>query len=131
LRIQISIDGTIYEVEVEDMEDAATLVSQSLPSLARTTIQSTVVPTAPKPTSPSVDEDCIDESKICRSPMAGIVMRVHVQVGEELQVDDVIVLLEAMKMETKVSAPSSGKLKSVKVAPGDAVKLNQILIEFE
>ena len=50
---------------------------------------------------------------------------------EELQLDDLLVVLEAMKMETSVTAPIAGKVKSVKVAPGEAVKLNQILVEFE
>ncbi len=40
-------------------------------------------------------------------------------------------VLEAMKMETSVIAPIAGQVKSVKVAPGEAVKLNQILVEFE
>jgi methylmalonyl-CoA carboxyltransferase small subunit len=72
-----------------------------------------------------------DESKVCRSPVAGIVVRVCVQAGEELQLDDLLVVLEAMKMETSVTAPIAGKVKSVNAAPGEAVKLNQILVEFE
>jgi biotin carboxyl carrier protein len=42
-----------------------------------------------------------------------------------------MVVLEAMKMETSVTAPIAGKVKSVKVVPGEAVKLNQVLVEFE
>ena len=53
------------------------------------------------------------------------------QPGEELQLDDLLVVLEAMKMQTSVTAPIAGKVKSVKVAPGEAVKLSQILVEFE
>jgi methylmalonyl-CoA carboxyltransferase small subunit len=46
-------------------------------------------------------------------------------------VDALIVVLEAMKMETSVTAPIAGTIKSVNVVPGQAVKLNQILVEFE
>ena len=42
-----------------------------------------------------------------------------------------MLVLEAMKMETNVTAPSSGKVKTVTVKPGDAVKVNQVLVEFE
>jgi methylmalonyl-CoA carboxyltransferase small subunit len=42
-----------------------------------------------------------------------------------------MLVLEAMKMETNVTAPVSGKVKSVTVKPGDAVKVNQVLVEFE
>jgi methylmalonyl-CoA carboxyltransferase small subunit len=54
-----------------------------------------------------------------------------VQPGQQLQLDDLLVVLEAMKMETSLTAPIAGKVKSVKVAAGDAVKLDQILVEFE
>jgi biotin carboxyl carrier protein len=42
-----------------------------------------------------------------------------------------MLVLEAMKMETKLTSPGSLKSKSVKVAPGDVVKPQQVLIEFE
>lgn len=129
LKIQIVIAGKAYEVEVE-VEDGENLVGVPghLPS-GTATIQSTRVPTAPRPHSPS--EVDADESRVCRSPVAGIVVRVCVQPGDQLQLDDLLVVLEAMKMETSVTAPIAGKVKSVKVAPGAAVKLNQVLVEFE
>jgi methylmalonyl-CoA carboxyltransferase small subunit len=126
LKIQIVIGGKAYEVEVEGGED---LPEPGHVSTGTATIQSTRVPTAPRPHSPSeVDSD---ESRVCRSPVAGIVMRVCVQAGEQVQMDSLLVVLEAMKMETSVTAPIPGKVKSVKVAAGEAVKLNQILVEFE
>ncbi|HWY59828.1 MAG TPA: biotin/lipoyl-containing protein [Terriglobales bacterium] len=129
MKIQIVIGGKAYEVEVE-VEGGEDLlgVPGHLPA-GTATIQSTRVPTAPRPHSPSEVE--ADESRVCRSPVAGIVVRVCVQPSEELQLDDLLVVLEAMKMETSVTAPIAGKVKSVKVAPGEAVKLNQILVEFE
>jgi biotin carboxyl carrier protein len=48
-----------------------------------------------------------------------------------LQVNDLIVVLEAMKMETTVTAPMEGTVKSVNVAPRESVKLNQVLVEFD
>ena len=42
-----------------------------------------------------------------------------------------MVVLEAMKMETNVTAPRAGTVKSVHVTPGDPVKVNQLLVEFE
>jgi methylmalonyl-CoA carboxyltransferase small subunit len=123
------IGGKAYEVEVDVEGGEEHLgIPGHLPPGA-TTIQSTRVPTAPRPHSPSeVDSD---ESKVCRSPVAGIVVRVCVQPGQELQLDDLIVVLEAMKMETSLTAPIAAKVKSVKVAPGEAVKRDQVLVEFE
>jgi methylmalonyl-CoA carboxyltransferase small subunit len=58
---------------------------------------------------------------------------VHVPVapGQRLQVNDLMVVLEAMKMETAVTAPIAGTVKTVNVAPREAVKLNQVLVEFD
>ncbi len=129
MKLQILIDGTQYEVEVDDSEAISSAVPPSPPP-ARETIQSTVVPTAAKPFAPSEGEESIDESKVCRSPVAGLVVEVKVQAGAILCTDDLILVLEAMKMETRICAPAAGTLKSVRVAPGEAVKVNQILADF-
>jgi methylmalonyl-CoA carboxyltransferase small subunit len=71
------------------------------------------------------------EDKLCRSPLAGIVVQVPVAPGQQLQVNDLMVVLEAMKMETAITAPVEGKLKSVNVTPGESVKANQVLVEFD
>jgi methylmalonyl-CoA carboxyltransferase small subunit len=72
-----------------------------------------------------------DESKVCRSPCAGVVVRVSAQVGQAIQVNDVLLVLEAMKMETAISSPVAGKVAKVRVGVGDAVQAGQVLIEFE
>jgi len=124
MKLQISIDGKSYQVEVEVAEEDYPLQTQdNRPAPAAATIQSTVLRTPPKPGS-SLNPD-LNEGKLCRSPLAGIVVRVPVVAGQQLQVN------EAMKMESAVTAPVAGKLKSVHVAPGDSVKAYQVLVEFE
>ena len=118
MKLQISIDAKTYEVEVEIAEEDYSPQSQdNYPAPATATIQSTVLRTPPKPGS-SLNPDG-NEANLCRSPLAGIVVRVPVVAGQQLQVDDLMVMLEAMKMETAVTAPVAGRLKSVNVAPGD------------
>jgi methylmalonyl-CoA carboxyltransferase small subunit len=58
-------------------------------------------------------------------------VQVPVAPGQQLQVNDLMVVLEAMKMETAITAPVEGKLKSVNVVPGESVKASQVLVEFE
>ncbi len=130
MKVQIVIDGRTYEAEIEvSEEDSSPRTQGNIPAPATATIQSTVLRTPPKPGASS--DPGVDELKVCRSPVAGIIVRVNVSAGQQLQVNDLMVVLEAMKMETKVTAPLAGKLKSVKVAPGEAVKVNQILVDFE
>jgi len=130
MKLQISIDAKTYEVEVEIAEEDYSPQSQdNHPAPATATIQSTVLRTPPKPGS-SLNPD-LNEANLCRSPLAGIVVRVPVVAGQQLQVDDLMVMLEAMKMETNVAAQGAGKVKSVRVAQGDSVKVNQVIVEFE
>jgi methylmalonyl-CoA carboxyltransferase small subunit len=131
LKLQIGIDGKTYEVEVEVIEDDAVARQPHygpytpLPA----TVQSVPVPSAKA--QPEVAESNVNESKVCRSPVAGLVIKVSVQPGEEIKPNQLIMVLEAMKMETNVTAPVAGKVKTVRVQAGDAVKTNQILAEFE
>ena len=131
MKLQIAIEGKTYEIEVEVIEDDAAPrqphYGPYMPIPA--TLQSSPVPAAKTQSEPS--EANVDEAKVCRSPVAGIVIKVNVEAGQELKTDDLIMVLEAMKMETNVTAPVSGKVKSVRVQAGDAVKVNQILAEFE
>jgi biotin carboxyl carrier protein len=129
LKLQIVIDGKAYEVEIEDSEgNLSALASGYVSPPSRTTIQSTVLTTVPRPGSIS---DTEDGSQVCRSPVAGIVARVVARPGEVLQADDLVIVLEAMKMETNVRALVKGRLRSIKVSSGDAVKVNQVLADFE
>jgi methylmalonyl-CoA carboxyltransferase small subunit len=129
LKLQIAIDGKTYEVEVEVLqEDAPSRPPSYLPyPTAPSTIQSPAV-TRPQP---EVSNGNVIEAKVCRSPVAGVVIRVNIQPGQQLQANDLMMVLEAMKMETNVTAPSAGIVKTIKVQPQDAVKVNQVLVEFE
>lgn len=132
MKLQIGVDGKAYEVDVEILEDDSTARTPGyLPPQPVTpiTIPSVPVPSAPKPSSAS--EVNVIEAKVCRSPVAGVALTVSAQPGQTLEPNDLMIVLEAMKMETNVTSPIAGKVKSVNVKPGDAVKVNQILVEFE
>lgn len=58
-------------------------------------------------------------------------MHVAVAPGQQLQANDLMVVLEAMKMETTITTPMEGTVKAVNVAPRESVKLNQVLVEFD
>jgi methylmalonyl-CoA carboxyltransferase small subunit len=73
----------------------------------------------------------VNEERVCRSPVSGIVVRIAVQPGQTLQVGDILLVLEAMKMETNITAPVPGKVAVIKVDPGESVQAGQILVEFE
>ena len=61
------------------------------------------------------------------APMVGKVLKIEKQVGDRVEEDDVVIVMEAMKMEIPVVAPTGGVLKEVKVSPGQAVEAEQVL----
>ena len=66
-----------------------------------------------------------------RSPVSGIVVKVAAQVGQTLQTGDVLLVLEAMKMETNITAPRPGKIGAIPVHEGDSVQSGEVVMEFE
>ncbi|MEO6163718.1 MAG: acetyl-CoA carboxylase biotin carboxyl carrier protein subunit [Candidatus Binatia bacterium] len=65
------------------------------------------------------------------APMVGKVLKIEKQVGERVEEDDVVIVMEAMKMEIPVVAPSGGVVKEIKVSPGQAVEAEQVLAVIE
>jgi biotin carboxyl carrier protein len=66
-----------------------------------------------------------------KAPMPGLVLRVLVEPGAEVQKDDKVMILEAMKMENVIKSPGHGIVKQILVQPGQAVDKNQVLVDFE
>jgi methylmalonyl-CoA carboxyltransferase small subunit len=132
LKLQIGIDGKTYEVEVEVLEDDEAPrhlnYGTSYP-LVPATVQSIPAPAA-QAKSP-VAEETGDEDKLCRSPVTGVVIKVNVVPGQLIETNELIMVLEAMKMEANVTASRAGTVKSVRVAPGDSVKVSQVVVVLE
>ncbi len=120
MKLQIAIDEQRYEVEVEITDDDTAPRPAYIPP----------IPAASR-LGPAYQPSPAAAANVCRSPIAGLVIRVNAQVGQSIQPNDLLLVLEAMKMETNVVAAAGGRIKAIKVAPGDAVQLNQVLLEFE
>jgi methylmalonyl-CoA carboxyltransferase small subunit len=63
--------------------------------------------------------------------MQGTIVKVLVEVGDEVEAGQAVCVLEAMKMETNITAPSAGKIAAIKVSQGDSVQSGQVVVEFE
>jgi acetyl-CoA carboxylase biotin carboxyl carrier protein len=63
--------------------------------------------------------------------MVGKILKLEKNVGDKVEEDDVLIVMEAMKMEIPVVAPASGTLKEIKVSPGQAVEAGDTLAEIE
>ena len=65
------------------------------------------------------------------SPIAGIVLELKCKPGDQVSKGQDLLIIEAMKMETAIAAPSAGTVKAVLVAAGDNVRESQTLVEFD
>ncbi len=65
------------------------------------------------------------------APMAGNIWKIHVKVGDQVQYEDELMVLEALKMENPIYAPVDGTVAEIKVAENDAVEANQVLMVID
>jgi methylmalonyl-CoA carboxyltransferase small subunit len=127
MKLKITVDGKVYEVDVEATEPEQQRRATSLSGAAP---RATAAP-PPATASPQAVAPVADEGKVCRSPVAGVVVKASAQIGQSIQANDVLMVLEAMKMETSISSPVAGKVVRVNVGVGDPVQGGQVLVEFE
>jgi methylmalonyl-CoA carboxyltransferase small subunit len=128
MKLRITVDQKTYEVDVEVAEDDRAPAS---PAHAYIPAAPTAVPSAPPPPRANPPESNVAEDKVCRSPVAGVVVRVNAQAGQQIQANDPLLVLEAMKMETNITSPVAGKVKAINANVGDGVQTGQVLVEFE
>lgn len=65
------------------------------------------------------------------APLAGSVFKILVEEGEEIETGQVLLILEAMKMETEITAPNAGKVGSIRVEVGESVQGGQALVTID
>jgi methylmalonyl-CoA carboxyltransferase small subunit len=131
MKLNITIDGKTYEVEVDAAEPgppAAVPYSAGGLNIGSAPLR---VPASAAPAAPPAESKPVKEDKVCRSPVSGVVVRVAAQVGQSLQTGDILVVLEAMKMETNITVPGPGRIAAIAVTQGDGVQAGQIVAEFE
>jgi acetyl-CoA carboxylase biotin carboxyl carrier protein len=63
--------------------------------------------------------------------MVGKILKIEKNVGDRVEEDDVVIVMEAMKMEIPVVAPVTGTLKELSITPGQAVEADQVLGQIE
>lgn len=133
MKLKLTVNGKVYEVDVEVSEPDQPHPSYVPPAgqAASSASSAATSASAASASGASASGPVADESKVCRSPISGVLVRVKAQPGQAIQVNDELMVLEAMKMETVITSPIAGTVKKVNGAVGDAVKGGQVLVEFE
>jgi biotin carboxyl carrier protein len=124
-QLRITVGKKTYDVTVEVISDDDPVRSRPVPARTAASAGAPVAPAgapaAPQPTGPIADGAVM-------SPMAGTVKSVKVKAGDTVSVNQVLLTLDAMKMEVPVSAPVAGTVASVEVKEGQSVHEGQPLL---
>jgi len=106
----VNVDGVDYKVKVSDAGDVEDYepVAKKEVTAAPSSADATALP----------------------APLSGNIFKVMVSVGQQVEKDEVIMILEAMKMETEVRVPNAGKITSLQVKEGDSVLVGEPLLEM-
>ena len=126
-RFRITVDGTPYDVTVEDLTDTGSKLYPQPGSMALPAVPAPV-PAAPAPTAsapPSAGAPAGPGDVV--ATLGGVVESVAVQAGQRVNAGDTVVVLEAMKMKSHMVAPRAGTVVSLAVKPGDAVEAGHVL----
>lgn len=105
-KYKVNVNGTAYEVEIEEMTGAPVAASAAAPAAS-------------------------GAGESITSPMPGNILAVNVAAGDMVKKGQVLMVLEAMKMENEIMAPQDGKVTSVAVAKGAAVESGALLCTIQ
>ncbi|OGP57895.1 MAG: hypothetical protein A2V67_13250 [Deltaproteobacteria bacterium RBG_13_61_14] len=110
-RFRITVEGKSWEVEVEELAGEASAPAVSAP--APTPVRSTPV---------------VAIAGEVRAPAPGKILRVAVKPGDRVNPHDLLLVLETMKIESRIEAPMAGTIKAVHVSAGETVQTGQALV---
>ncbi|NMB08372.1 MAG: DUF2118 domain-containing protein [Tissierellia bacterium] len=126
----INVNGNEYEVEVEEIVDGKTQTRPSTPKVAPQAKSKPAPQAAPKVEEKK--EVVVSEgSEVVSAPMPGTILSVNVNEGDEVKSGDILLILEAMKMENEILAPRDGKVTSIGATKGASVNTGDKLVVIE
>jgi len=138
-KFNVFVDGEYFEVEVEEVGGVPSAVTVA-PATQPTPVAKPkpVVapppppPPAPTPSAPPKPKAAAPTTGVAiEAPMPGMIVRYEVEEGAQVKEGDVILVLEAMKMENTITTPISGTVKKINFKPGDSVQKGDVLAIIE
>ncbi len=123
-KYRVNVNGTDYEITLEEVTGAeaskpSAPVAQPAPAAAPAPAEAPAAPAATA--APAGGEQIL-------SPMPGNILNVNVKVGDAVKKGQVLLILEAMKMENEIMAPKDGTITSVNVQNGSTVESGALLV---
>jgi biotin carboxyl carrier protein len=135
-KYRIVVNGVSYEVEVEEVgkgsapQAAPAAPAAPAPAAAPAAPAPAAAPAAPEPKAAPAPAPSAGAATV-EAPMPGTILDILVKVGDVVEDGQVLLMLEAMKMENEIMAPQAGTVDSIQVAKGDSVNTGDVLISLK
>ncbi len=133
----INVNGRTYEVEVEEVLDGVPVkaeysVSTPTPAPAAVSAPKAEAPAPEKKEVPNAAGGPVPAgASTVNAPMPGTILDIQVNVGDTVAKGQVLLILEAMKMENEIMAPKEGKVVSIQTTKGASVNPGDVLVAIE
>lgn len=124
MKYEVTLNGKTYEIEVEEGK-AIVLDERAAAPSAPAAPAASPAPAAPAPAAPAAPAG---SGTPVNAPLPGTVLSVNVSNGQSVKSGDVLLVIEAMKMENEIMAPRDGTVSSVAVSKGQAVESGTALV---
>lgn len=121
MQLKVTVNGVAYDVEVEVEEEPKPTIGA---------IFMTGGGFSPPHASAPAEGGATADANSVQAPLSGTVARVLVEEGQVIEAGEVVIVLEAMKMETEITAPHAGTVSAVLVSAGTAVTGGQVLLQL-
>jgi len=131
--LKITVNGTAYDVQVEELGSAVS-APVSAPAAAESSVpvvSPAAAPTVTAAPATAVTAEVPADAELIASPMPGTIVSVNVKPGQSIKKSDVLVVLEAMKMENEIMAPHDAVVVAVHVNKGDSVESGTPLVSLK
>lgn len=124
--LKVTVNGNAYDVVVEDVKEGESVTSVNTaapaPVAAEPVVKKEVKEAAPAPSK--------EGNVKVTAPMPGNIWKIKTSVGAKVEKHEVLLILEAMKMENEIVAPEAGTVTAILVKEGDAVEPGKIMVEL-
>jgi len=136
-RYKFTISGNKYNVEIKSLDEDIAEIEVNGTSYQVKLGHEIKTPQTPKlvryspPPPPKAPVLITPGLSLLKAPLPGTIIAISIQPGDQIKLDQPILILEAMKMENNIFAEKPGIVKTVRVAVGDTVMQGDILIEIE
>ena len=127
MKYKVTLNGRTYEVEVEAGK-AHLLAEYEAVSVAPAAAPADVAPVAVPAAAPAAAPVVTGAGEAVNAPMPGTILKVNVEKGQAVKAGQVLVVLEAMKMENEILAPKDGTVTQVVVSKGSTVDTGAALV---